>query len=818
MLKINELEYLEMPGLDVMLGHDEYPEGHQGGVSIILNGARVATNGDLRLDRSPGQWDPVPRAHPREVDRERGEIRQAFEFPDPTRDGKGFNPVRYPDLHFKYVVRLVPEGAAFRLRVDLERSLPAEWVGRVGLQLELFPGLLFGRTWATEGATGLFPLQANGPGRLDERGAYQIAPLATGRRLVVAPEVDRQRMSIELLTPGTLELLDGRGQHTNGWFIVRSLVPAGAGEGAIEWRISPNALPEFRAEPVIQVSQVGYHPAQPKVAVVALDARDERMPPASLARISAAGGLAPQEAPGDVAASPQCSGLETVRELAPKEWGRFLRYRCLQLDFSDVTAPGMYVLRWGDVQSSPFQISPEVYKRHVWQQTLEYFLPVQMCHMRVTDRNRVWHGACHLDDARMAPVNHLHFDGYSQGPSTLCGFEPGAHVPGLDRGGWHDAGDHDLRVESQIDTVYGLALAREAFGVDHDNTTVDQARRCVEIGKPDGRPDILEQIEHGVLTVLGGFRTLGRLYRGIIEPDLAQYTWIGDPANVTDNQVYDPAAPPAPVGVPGAPDDRWVFTEDNPDREIQVAAGLAAAARVLRGHDDRLAAGALRAAEGLWARTDRDKVPTRTAAAVELLFTTGDVRYARWLVEHREAIAAGLLQGGWNAVRALGRVDDPALRAALDPAVRVLHGEFEKLLAETPYGIVYRPRVWGPGWQVQRVGVQLYWMHRAYPELFPAKHVFAALHFVLGCHPGANPASFASGVGARSITSGYGFNRSDGAHIPGGIVSGSALIRPDFVELLDWPHLWQQTEYVLGWGTSDFLFLALAVDRLLSEG
>jgi hypothetical protein len=457
MLKINELEYLEMPGLHVMLGHDEYPEGHQGGVTIIQNGARVASNGDLRLDRSPGQWDPVPRAHPREVDRARGEIRQAFEYPDPARDRKGFNPVRYPDLHFKYTVRLVPDGAAFRLRVDLERPLPEAWIGRVGLNLELFPGILFGRTWELDGACGPFPLQANGPGRIDADGRYQIAPLGTGRRLTVAPEVERQRLAIELLSPGTLELVDGRGQQTNGWFIVRSLVPAGAAEGAIEWRIAAHALPGFLDDPVIQVSQVGYHPAQPKVAVVALDPDDERRPRASLARVTAA-------------------GLQEVRDLAPREWGRFLRYRCLQLDFGDVREPGMYVLRWGDLASSPFQISPAVYDRHVWQPTLEYFLPVQMCHMRVTDRNRVWHGACHLDDARMAPVDHLHFDGYAQGPSTLCGFAPGARVPGLDRGGWHDAGDHDLRVESQIDTVYGLALAREHFGVDHDDTTVDQAR------------------------------------------------------------------------------------------------------------------------------------------------------------------------------------------------------------------------------------------------------------------------------------------------------------------------------------------------------
>ncbi|MBP8963381.1 MAG: hypothetical protein KBG39_10595, partial [Opitutaceae bacterium] len=54
-LQLNDLEYLEMPGLNVMLAHDYYPEGHQGGVGILQNGLRVATNGDLRFDRTPGQ-------------------------------------------------------------------------------------------------------------------------------------------------------------------------------------------------------------------------------------------------------------------------------------------------------------------------------------------------------------------------------------------------------------------------------------------------------------------------------------------------------------------------------------------------------------------------------------------------------------------------------------------------------------------------------------------------------------------------------------------------------------------------------------------
>src|SRR5438045_2722323 len=68
-LVINDQEYLEMSGLNVMLAHDFYPEGHQGGVGIIQNGQRVATNGDIRLEPTPGQWEPTPVVGPRQVDR-----------------------------------------------------------------------------------------------------------------------------------------------------------------------------------------------------------------------------------------------------------------------------------------------------------------------------------------------------------------------------------------------------------------------------------------------------------------------------------------------------------------------------------------------------------------------------------------------------------------------------------------------------------------------------------------------------------------------------------------------------------------------------
>jgi hypothetical protein len=61
-----------------------------------------------------------------------------------------------------------------------------------------------------------------------------------------------------------------------------------------------------------------------------------------------------------------------------------------------------------------------------------------------------------------------------------------------------------------------------------------------------------------------------------------------------------------------------------------------------------------------------------------------------------------------------------------------------------------------------------------------------------------------------------GFNMHWWSYIPGGMVSGTALIRPDFPELKEpFPYLWQQTEYVMP-GASTYIFCVLAADNLLN--
>ena len=810
-LMLNAAEYLEMPGLNVMLAHDFYPEGHQGGVGIIQNGLRVATNGDVRLEPTPGQWQPVPKVGLRQIDRAKQEISVRMEYPDPAKNRQGFNPVIYPDLQLVYSVRVRPEGAAFRIIVDLESPLLEAWGGKVGFNLELFPGILFGQSYYLDDHFGVFPRQPNGPGAEHKELAtpgdelatgYQLEPFATGQRLVIAPESERQRLMIERVRGGPLELRDGRDQHTNGWFVVRATIPPGETKGAVEWLVTPQAIPGWKQVPVVQVSQVGYHPKQSKIAVIELDGAETGLHPVKLLRFSEKG------AP------------ETVLEKEAHDWGRFLRYRYLQFDFSTVQKPGLYAVEYGAVRSAVFQIGETVYQRGVWQPTLEYFLPIQMCHMRVNDRYRVWHNWCHLDDARMAPISYNHFDGYAQGPSTLTHFKPGETVPGLERGGWHDAGDDDLRIESQAETVHGLALAYETFKVDYDNTTIDQATRVVEIHRPDGKPDLLQQIEHGALTIVGGYNSMGRLYRGIIVPTKRQYVHLGEFGSVTDNQHFDAArfsGKPPLVPLPGSADDRWVFTEDNPARELLVAGCLAAASRPLKVLNPALAADCLRIASELWASTKEKNPLDRVGAAVELLIATGDVKYANFLVQHTVLIAEHFEQVGWIVGRTLPLINDEAYRATLTQAARTLRVKIDEQGRKTPYGVPYEPAIWGAGWGIQRFGAEQVYLHQSFPEIFSTTYLLDSLNFVLGCHPGSNTTSFVSGVGAKSLTPGYGFNRADWSAIPGGVGSGTALIRPDFPELLEWPYLWQQTEYVLGYGTTDYLTLVLAADRWLNQ-
>ena len=818
--RLNATGYFNRDGVDVMAFNDFYPEGHQGGISILMHGHRVASNGDIRFEPTPGQWQPVPKQLDRRIDGER--IVTTLCYPDSSRHFTGFNPMIYPDVQLNYTVTLEPSGKGFLVTVDLDRPVPEELAGRAGFNLEFFPGELFGKPWIMDGKQGIFPQQPNSPLLTQESYVYQhvgdfrpanapdtdishligqgyspftadaviAEPYAVGKSFTLRPDDPASRLTIRSLTEAALKLYDGRMNHNNGWFVLRSDIPAGVTRGAVKWYIEPHVIPGWTYKPVVQTSQVGYLPGQPKVAIIETDRRDAPLPEAALVRYDA-------------------DGEHFVRNFPALRWnGEFLRYDYLKVDFSEIREEGLYQVRYGSSTSPIFRIADDVYDRGVWQPVIEYFLPVQMCHMKVMEKYRVWHDACHLDDARMAPPGN-HIDGYVQPADNGTHFHALESVPGVNRGGWHDAGDDDVRGTTGNE-CYILTMALEAFHPEIDATAIDQVRRIVEIHEPDGRNDIQQQIEHGMLNVVNCYLALGRFSKGIITNNLRQYTLLGDTSTMSD-------------GILGNDDDRWIFPDTGDG--IGAAVNLAASARALRGFNDTLATHCVDIARETFARAQaaaaasgRDRPMGRMQLATELYLTTGEVQYFDFIVSHWDAVVASVNSCAWYIARVElqmeGKRQYRKQCSAFREALQRYREALDRQSAETPYGVPYRPSIWGAGWDIQSFGYRHYFLAKAYPDIFAPDQVLNALHFILGRHPGSNQASFAGGVGASSATVGYGLNRADWSYIPGGTVSGTALIRPDFPELLTFPYLWQQVEYVLGGGSSHYMFLVLAAKDL----
>ncbi|HUU06713.1 MAG TPA: glycoside hydrolase, partial [Patescibacteria group bacterium] len=202
---LTEQEYFARPGVEVLVFHDIYPEGKQGGIELIQHGERIAAVGDVRLAVTPGQWGLLPKMIRRSVERSipRATVTLLFE-----------------KEQLAYQVRVEPCGEAICVAVDLEKPLPADLAGRASFNLELFPPAFFGKSYHLGDSAGVFPLQGNGPLAGDAAALHPL-PLAQGKTLHAASEDPLRRLTIEALG-GDLRLFDGRDNETNGWFVVTS--------------------------------------------------------------------------------------------------------------------------------------------------------------------------------------------------------------------------------------------------------------------------------------------------------------------------------------------------------------------------------------------------------------------------------------------------------------------------------------------------------------------------------------------------------------------------------------------------------------------
>ncbi len=809
-LKLNDKGYYETRGLNVLVFSNWYDgnfsDSKISGVELIHHGVRTATNGDVRLMPTPGQWDDIGSLVSRNADAKTGVIETHL---------------RYADYGFDYTIRSELRGNGVVVSVVLDKALPKALEGKAGFNLEFLPAAYFHHSYMADGKPGEFPLYPNGPmhrfappappqriGKSADSPAEPL-PIASGNTFVLSPEDPARRVTIAS-ADAPIAFYDGRNEAQNGWYVLRSMIPAGKTGRVVEWTLTAATIPNWTRAPVIAHSQVGYAPDNAKVAVIELDRNDHPSATAEVLRVNADG------------------TTKVALKAAAKPWaGHYLRYDYRTFDFSTVREPGLYILSYEGQRTAPFRIGNDIYA-DTWHATNDIYFPVAMDHMLVSEAYRVWHGNSHMDDARQAPINHEHIDLWAQGPSTDDRFKPGEHIPGINVGGWYDAGDFDLPTESQYSVVLALAQAREDFGVDRDETSIDEATHHVEMHVPDGKPDVLQQVEHGIRWLLATQKAVGFAINGVTEPYIWEYHHLGDAVTKTDGFIFDPKLKPGEVknGKSGTDDDRWAFTNRSTPLNYGSAAAFAAASRVLRGYNDELADECLKTALHIWDdehshapflfhhgnTTGEDVTDSELMAATELLKTTHDQKYAERIQAMWPKIHERFL---FNAAE-IGRVVPlmPAsFKAQVESDVRALFEQAKTTSSANPFGVPISEGGWaGDGLVVALANAQ-YQLHKAFPELVGDDLVFRALDYLYGTHPGSN-ISLVSGVGSVSKEVAYGNNRADFTFIAGGVVPGVLILKPDFPENKeDWPFLWGENEYVIALGAR-YYYLANAANAL----
>ncbi len=842
-LVLNELEYFERQGVNILVFSNSFNGGFNdeknSGIEIIHHGVRTVQGGAVRLNNTPEQWDLVPRMTSRKVDRENGTIEVAM---------------RYDDYDFDSRVVVTAKGKAVEIAVWLDKPVPDALAGEAGFNIEFLPSQYWLKTFTMDGRLGRLPRYATsqtvsrpnsdkprqfkGFRTYDDRGTGQFIdplPIETGHSIALATDAPDRLIRISS-DDAELKLYDGRMLAQNGWYVLRSVLPKGKTGKVVTWTVEPNAIEGWIREPNIGFSQVGYTPDQPKVAVIELDKRDQPQASATLMRIGA-DGKAQQAFKGDV-----------------KAWGPYYKYNYVKFDFSSVQEPGVYYIQYGNTRTNDFLIDEHVYDK-ITDATTDVWVPIHMNHMYVNEGYRTWHGEPFKEGYLQAPPSD-HFDLHSQGETTDTKYKPLELIPGLNIGGFFDAGDFDIETGSNINVVQNFIRTWELFHPQRDETFVSQKQRYVDLHRPDGVPDILQFIEHGTLNLVAQAEQIGHMAQTLSNSVLDNYHHLGDAASITDGLHYDPSLKPYEVSADGkrsgTPDDMWAFTTRDPRLDLRAANMFAAASHALKGYNDDLANRALTQSKRLmkeateliaqrtaaneqeefgfnWidgieasrggAKIDkkRRKLMERSrknreqlgdmATNLQLYGATQDKQYLdNFSKQIWDALDLNLATNMQTALDAIPYNDD-AYRQKLRPYVEKYNEYIRNFDKQNPYGVPIGLGNWAGVNMVLNFGIAVNYAHLYYPDIVSKDEIYRVANWLYGRHPYHNY-SFVAVVGAaRPKQVFYGNNRADFSFIPGNVAPGLLFRKPDHFENFDdWPFLWGQNEGTIAGNTQYVIF------------
>lgn len=488
----------------------------------------------------------------------------------------------------------------------------------------------------------------------------------------------------------------------------------------------------------IYVNQLGYFPSSEKYALI-----EEPVSGNNIAQILSA----------------DTGSTMTSATVEPAQIDNFSKQRVSKINFSSLSIPGKYLIKYNGKSSYPFEISDTVYDNALYQTSRSYFL--QSCGIEVNDYvSGMYHSACHLQDGHIKRG-----DNYNATDKLIDA-----------KGGWHDAGDYGKYIASTSTTTALLMAAYEL------SPEIIGKKLDLPVGSAS-MPDILEEIKYALVWMLKQQRSDGAVYR-----KCSGEKW---PSDTTLPQ-FDTQK-------------RFVYGISTQDTG-RFSATMALAARVYKNVDPTFAKRCLDAAKLSWnyinthgyyvdynntddsgsggypnpsydtepyAYSDLDD---KIWAASELYLCTKDEKYLSFLKDKILKIPYEsfswkntTFKAVWDL--ALKDIPDKAFQNQLRQKLIDNANKIINKMSSNPYSIPMEKFIWGSNANVLGEGITLAFAYELTKNETYKTFAQKTLNYIFGCNPMNK--SYVTGLGsnpAKSIH--YRYTMSAGTVLPGFMVGG----------------------------------------------
>ena len=363
----------------------------------------------------------------------------------------------------------------------------------------------------------------------------------------------------------------------------------------------------------------------------------------------------------------------------------------------------------------------------------------------------------------------------------------------------------------------------------------DATGGLVEMHRPDGIPDVVQQCIHGSKQLLAEYECLGGTGGTMEVRTLRQYTHLGDPSSDTDGWIYDSTLAEGEVVerdgkvYSGVPDDRYFLTSGGGG---SFSAGLSQ--NIVNSFAGTAYMAVAYPATQEYAQhlfnvcIDRWKASNWSSnwdTVVQFALASDAFEKAGVAYDDQDTLSAayfkGLLDGLVDANMNVGsHINLLALKNLLTEEQWAQVGESVAAVNVTentqPYGVNFTS---GSGWGASPntySGVRnISFMYYHFPLKKFEQNILRSVNYLLGRHPATN-SSWISGVGTKSMLHPYNSNRAEESYIPGSILPGHITFS-DYVESMDdFNFLWFENESIINYQSS-WLPVGIAAGKIADQ-